>query len=529
MQFPLRTVLIIAIATLSCAGFSNAAPPTAASLYPSGMSRGQTITVTVNGSFSNWPASVWVDRKGLTIEPEKDKGKLKVTADKNAAGTYLLRLYDKEGATQLRPFIVGSLPEVVEREPNNDPGKAQAVARSVVVNGKLEKSGDVDGYLLDLTKGQTLVASVNANWGLGSPMDPVMQICTPDGFVLKQNDESRGMDPQIVFQPKQDGTYVVRLFAFPATPNSTIGFYGNGDCVYRLTMTTGAFVDHTTPFSLASSGKTSVRAQGWNIPADQQRLEIERSSPPLLHGECANAIDLPTVQYANLFAEETKENQPLSVTTPVVITGRIDEPGDEDTFRFTAAKGKKLTCRIEANSLGFPTDPALRITDSDGKQISAADDTSRQRDCSLVFSPPKDGEYQLHVLNGYRAGGFRHVYRLTIEEAVPDFTLTLAADSFVIPKDKPLEIPVTINRQNGFAEEIELTVKGLPEGVAAEPAKSLPKGDTAKTVKLKLTASQASPGGPIEIAGKAGQQERIATFSVVKSKRTEAWLTASGK
>ena len=80
----------------------------------------------------------------------------------------------------------------------------------------------------------------------------------------------------------------------------------------------------------------------------------------------------------------------------------------------------------------------------------------------------------------------------------------MAAESFVLPAGKPLEIAVTVERSGGFDEEIEITAQGLPEGVTAAPVKSLGKGDTAKQVKLALTAS----GGPhaigLRIVGTGG-------------------------
>ena len=52
--------------------------------------------------------------------------------------------------------------------------------------------------------------------------------------------------------------------------------------------------------------------------------------------------------------------------------------------------------------------------------------------------------------------------------------------------DKPLEIPVAVERRNGFADVLTLQVSGLPEGVTAEPVTSAKDGDSAKSVTLKL-------------------------------------------
>src|SRR5690349_8878188 len=97
--------------------FVHAAAPQVTFLYPAGGQMGQSLSVTANGTFSKWPANVWTDRSDVSCECEKDKGKLlvKVAADA-APGVAWLRLYDAEGAAAVRPFVIGTLPEVVEQE-----------------------------------------------------------------------------------------------------------------------------------------------------------------------------------------------------------------------------------------------------------------------------------------------------------------------------------------------------------------------------------------------------------------------------
>ena len=121
---------------------------------------------------------------------------------------------------ELRPFIAGTLPEVMEKEPNDDFKKPHALDGSCVVNGKLEKVGDVDCFAVTLKKGQTLVASLEAHNTLRSPMDAMLQVLSADGFVLEENNDFHGLDPQLAFTAKKDGTYIARVYAFPAQPDA---------------------------------------------------------------------------------------------------------------------------------------------------------------------------------------------------------------------------------------------------------------------------------------------------------------------
>ena len=136
--------------------------------------------------------------------------------------------------------MVGKLPEIIEKESNDTPTTAQTIddGDSCLINGRLKENNDTDSYSMHVDAGRTLVASLVGNTILGSPMDSVLQIVSPEGFVLAQNHDDRGLDPQIVHEIPKTGRYQVRVFAFPSTPNSSIRFAGAAQYVYRLTMTT---------------------------------------------------------------------------------------------------------------------------------------------------------------------------------------------------------------------------------------------------------------------------------------------------
>lgn len=517
-------------------GTVEGAAPKCDTLFPTGGQRGQQIDVTAAGSFSNWPASAWVDRDGLQIEPDKDKGKFKITIADTASGVYLIRFYDKEGATQLRPFAVDSLPEVSETEPNDELIAANKIAESAIVNGRLEKSGDVDGFVIEAKAGQTLVASLDANQTFGSPMDAVLQICSADGFVLAQNDDERGLDPQIAFVAPRDGSYVVRTFAFPLVPNSTIGFSGAANYIYRLTLTTGGFIDQVFPLSLQPDVSSDSLLFGWNLPAGVAIAQAATNGPGRLfasHPEFASSVQQSLTTYPVVAATPVlSQANPQPVEWPVVVTGRIDGPRDEDVFQVTAAKGTKLSIQVESDSLGFLLDPLVQVLDAEGKILGEVDDTNRNRDCLLTQAIPADGTYRVVVRDVHRHGGFRYVYRMTIDEAKPDFALKMASDTYVLTPGKPLEIPIAIERKNGFSGEIEVHATGLPEGVTSEVVKSEAKGDSSKSVKVVLKSTAGPVSAAFRVTGKSsgdGAIERTASYVIAgtTAEFSAAWLTVA--
>ena len=107
------------VATAACA-----APPKVDYFFPAGAQRGTTVEVTVGGVFERWPVKAWASAKGIDVKPAKVNGKIVVTvADDVEPGVHHIRLFDEQGASIARPFIVGLLPETLEKEPNDDPKK----------------------------------------------------------------------------------------------------------------------------------------------------------------------------------------------------------------------------------------------------------------------------------------------------------------------------------------------------------------------------------------------------------------------
>lgn len=494
-----------------------AAPPSVRYLNPAGGQVGQKVDVTVDKTLGAAPVSVWTSAPGLKVvipaKPAKGKEKqFSIEIDAKAQpGLYWLRFHNAEGASGIRPFLVGTLPEQAETEPNNDLANAQKIQQPrVTINGVLSKSGDVDIYQVMLKKGETLVASQTANEQLGSPMDGVMQILNHRGTVLSQMDDTLWFDPRIVFTAPADGTYYVRTFAFPADPNSTIRFAGSATYIYRLTLTTGPYVDHSLPLAYHSATSQPVALQGWNLTESLKSLQpvVNNNQERALisHPQLANWIQVPIS--SNPVVVESKESQqekgqPLKM--PVSVTGKISKPEEVDIYRFSAKKGENLTFQIDSHKLGYPLDAHLKLFDAKGKLLREMDDPVRNYfDARLIYKMPADGEYYLHVTDRFQHGGFRYVYLLSIQPTTADFKLQTPAEQYTLTTGgKPLEIEVTINRLSPrFSDDIEISLVGLPKGATCKPVISKVKEKTEKSVKLKLEAKPDTVfQGPLEIKG----------------------------
>jgi hypothetical protein len=525
---------------LLCVAPVAAAPPDVTSLFPAGGALGETPEVTLTGTFNHWPVQFWCSNPRLKVDCGSSKGKLVIHIPADApCGVAWLRLIDEEGASVPRPFVIAAQPSVSEKEPNDSPKVAQQVVLPAVVHGKFDKNGDSDGYRVELAAGQTLVAALQSNEILGSPADGALQVCNEVGQVLAMNQDAGGLDSLLTFRAEVAGTYLVRTFAFPAVPNSSINFAGGELFIYRLTLTTGPYADYTFPLAVSREPTTELKLQGWNVPEEKVALSLPTGmtsepwhwTPP----NAAGLIPLRTVDVPLIVATAnaaTEMGQPIEASC--CITGVIAKPREAHRLTFDGMKGMKLAITAESAALAFDLDPHLKLVAPDGKILNEVDDTGKNPDPVLNVTLAADGQYTLELRDQFRSGGPRHVYRLLIETPQPRLALSVAAGNFLLEADKPLEIPITITRQNGFSGEVKITAVDLPEGVSVIFGTSQNKGDTAKSVKLMLTATAAAKAGPIRIVAQDSDDKEIATATFAQTlggstfQHSNVWVAVKG-
>jgi hypothetical protein len=499
-----------------------AAPPSVTTLTPAGGQRGTTVTMSASGTFDQWPAKGWCDTPGVTVTAEKEKGKFAVTLAADAPlGPAWLRFYDDTGASDLRPFVVGGLPEQAEAEPNDDARTAPPITVPAVVNGVLAKSGDVDCFAVKLKKGQTLVASLEAHRTLRSPVDAVLQVVSADGSVLEQNHDARGLDPEVAFTAPADGTFAVRVFCFPAAPDSSIRHFGSPACVYRLTLTTGEFVDFVTPLAVERGKDAALTVSGWNLTAKTATLGPTDTTFGVAHPFAVVREPHPCHDLT------VPADKPLA--PPFTLTGRIKTAGTAVVIPVSVDGGKPVAVQLESATLGLSLTPVLTVTDATGKQLLKAEPAALGGGIDAVFTPPKSGDYKVAVQDLFKSAGPRHVFRLRVTPATPDVVATVALDRFTVAVGTPLDIPITVARKNGFADDLVPYADGLPEGMTAvvgTPTKPDP-----NAVVLRLTATKPWSGAVRVGVAKKGDTgfKQVATATLPEFGRTTSnlWLTAA--
>jgi hypothetical protein len=143
--------------------------PFLASVFPLGGREGAPLNVELRGW--NLPAS------HMTLDTSPGGPPLRMVS-----------IPGKHGVSNEVPYIVDTLPETPDTEPNQDAANAQPVPFPTVINGRIGKPGDADVFRIDGRKGMELVVEALAR-RLRSPLDAVVHVADDSGRVLAWSDD----------------------------------------------------------------------------------------------------------------------------------------------------------------------------------------------------------------------------------------------------------------------------------------------------------------------------------------------------
>ena len=184
------------------------------------------------------------------------------------AGSRIVSPPSRKGFVSNRvPFALDTLPEALEREPNNIPGHAQKVTLPVIINGRINQPDDWDVFQFAGKSNDTVVAEVQAR-RLDSPLDSVIKLTDAAGKLLAFNDDHEDLgaginthhaDSYFMARLPADGTYYVHI--------GDTARQGGEEYGYRLRLSAPQpdFELRVVPSSLSlrskSSGTLTVYAQ----------------------------------------------------------------------------------------------------------------------------------------------------------------------------------------------------------------------------------------------------------------------------
>jgi Bacterial pre-peptidase C-terminal domain len=131
-----------------------------------------------------------------------------------APGVHQVQVDLPGGQSNPVTVIASSLPQILEREPNDTPEEAMPITIPCGINGRIGRRNDCDCYRFHGKKGRTARFEVEARrfgTALLSSLDSVLDILTPSGKLLASNDDTFGKDAALLFTPPADGDFIVRI------------------------------------------------------------------------------------------------------------------------------------------------------------------------------------------------------------------------------------------------------------------------------------------------------------------------------
>lgn len=462
-------------------------------------------------------ATLLVDGPGLRgVGPfAKGVGKIEIAADAKP-GVRQVRLAGAKSVTSPRPFSVGALPELNEKEPNNIAAQAQRLEQlPVTINGTLVTRPDLDLFTIPMKQGECLVVAGESR-SLGAPTNLLVRIRDAKGQELVSQMDYRTRDPLLGFTAPAEGDYVVEL-------SDVLNNYSNIDnnYVYRVTFMKGAWIDSVFPPGAQRGTTARLTFAGWNLGGKlgPSRLEADVAVPQeaadrhlVSAGSAANEVpllvgDTPSVTEVESPPGGAAVTQTLSL--PVTVSGTFGARGDIDTYQFTAKAGTRLRLDVDAREIGSFADAVLVVKDAAGKTLSTADDAEGTRDPRLLWTAPVEGTYKIvlrDVASGSR-GGPEFFYRLTIAPPAPELRATTGDSTLVLKPGQKLEVSVKVNASE-LSEPVVVSAEGLPAGVSALPVATgeARRRSGASEAKLTLTAAMNASAGctPIRLVAKSG-------------------------
>jgi len=466
-------------------------------------------------------------------------------------------------------FVVGTLPEVSEIEPNDTespvvsewmPGvvsderirrlpqaqRDELVRRAgrnietldtltlpVVVNGQI-RGGDVDRFRFHAERGQKLVFAMQARHLIPYLADAVpgwfqgmLTLYGPNGQEFSHATSYRfEPDPLICFEVPETGVYTIEV-------RDTL-FRGRDDFVYRISMGETPLVTAVFPLGGQIGDKVETALQGWNLPATAVRFDTSFSSPSMqMIREVNGHLLLRPIRYAvdtlpEIVVPASADN--LAVTLPVMINGRILTATGVDSFQFTGRAGETMVCDVAARSLDSMLDAVLELVAPDGTVIAHNDDRADSKgpniglgthhaDPYLLVTLPADGTYTVRLYDVQQRGGPECAYRLRISPPRPGFAVYCTPSAVAL--GSPQRLTFKAVRYDGFVGEITITAP-----VPFQLSKAVIPAD-ADSVTAALSATNRFNGRPqslqLSATGQVGDRN-IATTVMACDEYEQAFI-----
>ncbi|HEX4795090.1 MAG TPA: hypothetical protein VH370_14950 [Humisphaera sp.] len=486
-RVPLAAILVLLVTGATSRAQSV---PTLGDNPPLVLQRGQNIELTLRGQhLSKVSSSVIVNPRGLeasilrsapATQPTTQSSEMgsptdlrvSFTAASDAAlGERELRLVSPTGVSAPLRVTISQYPHTAEAEPNNAPDIAQRVQLPSVLTGRMDAPGDLDCFRFAAHQDEAVVFDVHAARS-GSRLDPIVTIHDASGRELSPSVEMHGGDPTLIFTPPSDGTYEMEI--------RDLEFRGGADYAYRIDAGPIPYVQALMPMSGQPGRMSKVEPIGVNLRGlDHLSLDLNYAAlgPVDVRGRTENGLtnnapfeisDLPAYVKQG---HNHSANQAETVPCPVDISGRIEQAGEEDFFRFHVDQRQLLTIETVGRRIGSPIDCLLTLRNIKGDSIINSDDAPG-RDARITRDL-QPGDYLASLRDLTYHGGPDFIYRLRIRPggsgSGQDFAVRFLPDAIRVSRGGTTAVFCDVQRLGGFKGDVTISLEDLPPGLTVPP------------------------------------------------------------
>ncbi len=482
-------------------------------------------------------------------------------------GNYEIRTVGFYGISNSRTFVVGVKKELNETEPNNAREQAVAVEVNQTVNARINGATDVDWYKFAGKAGQRILIDCVAR-RIDSKLDAALEIYNTTG---KRLDFARknlvSQDALIDLTLPADGDYLVKVYDFT--------YAGGEDYIYRLTISTGPYIDYVIPAAGQPGSNSQYTLFGRNLPGGQpagivshghqlEKLVVniplpvatDLLDPKLVLEPFSASIDavpyainsstgpsnVVMIQFSSTApAVEIEPNDKGAQAQKIVVPGEIDGQfqarNDIDCFQFDAKAKESYWIEVIAHRAGTALDPVVVIdqvkTNDKGEEtltrISALDDDptnplanlfdTLSDDNVVKFVAPADGTFRITLRE--RFGNSKQdlgVYRLIVRKETPDFRVVAVASALTPPGQRQAAPSgIALRRGDNFPVQVVVFRRDGFAGPITVSAEGLPPGVSCRDISIGV----APPNGILVFSSAEDAPAWAGTIRLVSKARID--------
>ena len=540
-----KLALLFAVALVgSTPAFAQLPQAKLFSVFPPGAQVGVATEVTLaNGTDLDEAAKLIFSHPGIKADQKMlDANGVKtpvtstfvVTVDAGVPdGIYEVRSSGRFGVSNPRSFVVGSRKETNEVEPNNTREQATPIEINSTVNGRAD--GNTFDYFKFVGKAGQRVLAICQSTKIDSKLKPQVEFQDANGRRLATVRAISRRDALLDVTLPADGDYFVRLIDQIYT--------GGADHGYRVTVTTGPYIDFTLPTGGLPGSNTQVTLFGRNLPGGQpagvnvdgrplEKVAVSVSFPAdqetvraadnlgALQGGVdgftyvwstpagnANPVTMYLASVAVGLEQEPNDaaEQANKLVVPTEVAGQFQVRGDVDYFSFDAKAQEIFWIEAFGDRQGSNADPYVTLDrvlkDDKGvettQRITAQDDTGTNLvpnvfetlsdDPAFQFVVPADGMYRVSIRDRYyeSRGDARMVYRLAIRKESPDFRVVVLPEAPLADNNVASSpYPAGLRKGENYSARVIAFRRDGFNGVIDVTAENLPQGVTCKGTSI---------------------------------------------